>query len=81
MPTQKLNKELLKSLADQIDIRFRDLRLLKFVELIDYQVFEIYKISFPDKKLIELQEDFPGGSDPERLKMNKISFTMILINY
>lgn len=62
-----LTFEILDSIITQTNVRFQDFYFLKFLEVTNIKVFKNYKECFPDEKLQELENNFPGVFDLQRL--------------
>jgi hypothetical protein len=60
--------EILDLLIKQIEIRFKDISSLNFLELIDSNKFDVFSRNFPEKQLNSLINNYRGFFNNERLK-------------
>lgn len=65
---QNLTYEILDSIISQTNFRFKDINLLRFVEITNNYAFKKYKKSFPVEHLQQLEQYFPREFCFERLK-------------
>jgi hypothetical protein len=65
---RRITFEIIDSLIVQINIRFKDFKKLKFVEIINEKMFESYKVHFPEEKLRQLFKYYPDIFNKDRLR-------------
>jgi hypothetical protein len=61
--------EILDLLINQIEIRFKDISSLNFLELIDSNKFDVFSRNFPEKQLNSLINNYRGFFNNERLQV------------